>query len=507
MNNKATDIRQKRYKSNIGKKYKQNDIIKKSSTKRQDSKCSISNICGGCQYIDMPYDKQLELKQKRMEELLSPFGYVEKIIGMDNPYYYRNKINVSFKKLKNGTVIAGRYEEGTHNVFAAEACYIEDKRAASIIKSVAELMKSFKMQIYNEDTGTGLIRHMQIRTGHQTGQIMVIIVTASPVFPSKNNFSKALLKLHPEITTIIQNINNKNNSMVLGDRNQVMYGKGYIEDMLCGKCFRISPGSFYQVNPVQTEVLYKKAIKYADIKKKETVIDAYCGIGTIGMIAADNAKQIIGVELNRAAIKDANINCRINKLTNVSLYNNDAGQFMVELAEQNKKIDVVFMDPPRSGSDEAFLSSLIKLAPKRVVYISCGPESLARDLKYLTKNGYKVIIIQPVDLFPMVEHVETVVLLYHQEVNNYVHVDFEPENADYLKRFKGSATYAEIKAWVLEHYGFQVSSLYVAQVKRKCGLEVGENYNKAKSDDNKVPVCPKEKEDAIMEAFRYFRMI
>ncbi len=374
-------------------------------------KCPVSHICGGCQYIDVPYEKQLELKQNKMEQLFSEFGYVDKIIGMEHPFNYRNKVNAAFRRLKNGKVIAGIYEEGTHNVLSVDECYIEDKRASAIIKSIAELIRSFKMQIYNEDTGTGLIRHVQIRTGFATGQIMVIIVTASAIFPSKNNFAKALLKLHPEITTVVQNINDKKTSMVIGQRNQVIYGKGFIEDVLCGKRFRISPGSFYQVNPIQTEVLYQKAIKFADLKKKEVVIDAYCGIGTIGIIAADRAKQVIGVELNSAAIKDANINCRINKLDNVDLYNNDAGKFMCDIAEQDEKIDVVFMDPPRSGSDEAFLSSVVKLSPKRVVYISCGPESLVRDLKYLTKNGYKVIRIQPVDLFPMTEHVESVALL------------------------------------------------------------------------------------------------
>lgn len=375
------------------------------------SKCPVSHICGGCQYIDVSYEKQLELKQNKMKQLLSEFGYVDKIIGMEHPFNYRNKVNAAFRRLKNGKVIAGIYEEGTHNVLSVDECYIEDKRASAIIKSIAELIRSFKMQIYNEDTGTGLIRHVQVRTGFATGQIMVIIVTASAIFPSKNNFAKVLIKKHPEITTVVQNINDKKTNMVIGPRNQVIYGKGFIEDILCGKRFRISPGSFYQVNPVQTEVLYQKAIKFADLKKKEVVIDAYCGIGTIGIIAADRAKQVIGVELNSAAIKDANINCRINKLDNVDLYNNDAGKFMCDIAEQDEKIDVVFMDPPRSGSDEAFLSSVVKLSPKKVVYISCGPESLARDLKYLTKNGYKVICIQPVDLFPMTEHVETVVLM------------------------------------------------------------------------------------------------
>ena len=246
-----------------------------------NSKCPISHLCGGCQYVDMPYEQQLAEKQKYIDGLLGAFGPVDKIIGMENPYHYRNKVTAAFRRKKSGEIISGVYEEGTHNILPVENCYVEDDKAAAIIRTFAGLIKSFKLQIYNEDTGTGLIRHLQIRVGRKSGQIMVIIVTASPVFPSKKNLAKALVTAHPEITTVVQNINMKDTSMVIGDRNQVIYGKGYIEDILCGKRFRISPGSFYQVNPEQTEVLYDKAIKYADLKKKETVIDAYCGIGTI----------------------------------------------------------------------------------------------------------------------------------------------------------------------------------------------------------------------------------
>ncbi len=237
------------------------------------------------------------------------------------------------------------------------------------------------------------------------------LVVGDVIFPSKNNFTKALLKLHPEITTVVMNINNKRTSMILGEREITLYGKGYIEDILCGKKFRISPKSFYQVNPVQTEILYKKAIEYAELTGNERVLDAYCGIGTIGIIAADKAKEVIGVELNKDAIRDAIVNAKTNKTNNIKFFNDDAGQFMINLASKKETTDTVFMDPPRSGSDEAFLKSLINLAPKKVVYISCNPDTLARDLDYLTKNGYRVKAIQPVDMFAFTEHVECVILM------------------------------------------------------------------------------------------------
>lgn len=380
------------------------------------SKCPVSHMCGGCRYVDMPYEQQLEEKQRYIEGLLGEFGRVDTIIGMDNPHYYRNKVTAAFRRLKSGEVISGIYEEGTHNVLPVESCFVEDRKATAIAGSFAKLIKSFKLQLYNEDTGTGLIRHLQIRTGRSTGQIMVIIVTASPVFPSKKNLAKALLSEHPEITTIVQNINDRKTTMVIGGRNQTIYGKGYIEDVLCGRTFRISPGSFYQVNPVQTEVLYGRAIKYADLKKKETVIDAYCGIGTIGIAASDRAKNVIGVELSSAAVRDARTNVHINRLDNVNIYEGDAGSFLVNMANEGEKADVVFMDPPRSGSTVEFMSSVIAMSPKRVIYISCGPESLARDLRYMTTHGYRVIKMTPIDMFPLTEHVETVALMSRKDV-------------------------------------------------------------------------------------------
>ena len=373
--------------------------------------CKVAKKCGGCQYQGVPYKEQLKKKQKMVNALLSKYGKVEPIIGMENPYYYRNKVHAVFDRDRKGNIVSGTYEAKTHRVVPVENSLIEDKKSQEIIRTIRGLLKSFKIKTYDEDTGYGLFRHVLIRRGFKSGEIMVVLVLGSPILPSSNNFVKALRKEHPEITTVVQNINMKDTSMVIGDRNQVIYGKGYIEDILCGKRFRISPGSFYQVNPEQTEVLYGKAIKYADLKKKETVIDAYCGIGTIGIAASDRAKKVIGVELNEAAVHDARVNVRMNKIQNVDIYSNDAGRFMMDVAEEGDSIDVVFMDPPRSGSTEEFMSSVITLGPKRVVYISCGPESLARDLKYMTKHGYQVIRMTPVDMFPLTRGVETVVLL------------------------------------------------------------------------------------------------
>ena len=379
--------------------------------KKEGTACKVAKKCGGCQYQGVPYEKQLSEKQKAVRQLMQPFCKTAEITGMQDPYHYRNKVHAVFARKKDGTIISGVYEEGTHRVVPVEACQIEDEKADAIINDIRGLLKSFKIKTYNEDTGYGLLRHVLIRRGFSTGEIMVVLVTGSPIFPSKNNFVKALRKEHPEITTIVANVNNRNTSMVLGDKQQILYGKGYIEDVLCGKTFRISSKSFYQVNPVQTEVLYNKAIEFAGLTGKERVIDAYSGIGTIGMVASDNAGEVISVELNGDAVRDAVFNAKQNKVKNIRFYKEDAGDFMVKMASHKEKADVVFMDPPRAGSDKKFLDSLLRLKPKKIVYISCNPETLARDLKHLTGNGYSVRQIQPVDMFPSTGHIETVVLI------------------------------------------------------------------------------------------------
>lgn len=374
-------------------------------------KCAVSKKCGSCQYQGISYPEQLKKKQKMEETLFKKFCKVNPIIGMEAPYYYRNKVHSVFGRDRKGNVISGTYQAGTHYIVPVEECLIEDKKSQEIIRTIRGMLKSFKIKTYDEDTGYGLLRHVMVRRGFKTGEIMVILVIGDPIFPSKNNFVKALRKEHPEITTVVLNINDKKTSMVLGEREKTIYGKGFIKDELCGCTFRISPKSFYQVNPVQTEILYQTAIDYAELTGKEVVIDAYCGIGTIGMVAAKHAKKVIGVELNGDAVKDAKTNAKDNGINNVEFYKGDAGEFMVAMAEKGQKVDVVFMDPPRSGSNETFMSSVVKLGPEKVVYVSCGPDTLARDLKYFTKHGYEVKKIQPVDMFPFTEHCETVCLL------------------------------------------------------------------------------------------------
>ena len=373
--------------------------------------CPYAKKCGGCQYQGMDYAVQLKKKQKEMNKLLKDFGKPEPIIGMKDPLHYRNKVHAVFGRTRKGEIVSGTYEAGTHKIVNIDECMIEDEISQSIIRTIRGLLKSFKIRTYDEDTGYGLLRHVLVRRGFATGQVMAVLVLSSPILPSKNNFVKALRKEHPEITTVVLNVNDKKTSMVLGERDIVLYGKGYIEDILCGCTFRISPQSFYQVNPVQTERLYQTAMDYAELTGKERVIDAYCGIGTIGMVAAKKVREVIGVELNRNAVKDARINAKLNQIKNIAFYEGDAGRFMVSMAEEGEKADVVFMDPPRSGSDEAFLSSVIRLAPKRIVYVSCGPDTLARDLKYLARNGYQVRKMQPVDMFGFTEHCEMVVQL------------------------------------------------------------------------------------------------
>lgn len=378
-------------------------------------KCINSVKCGGCQYAGMSYENELKLKQEYVDGLFKKICKCDPILGMYRPVFYRNKVHAVIGKDKDGQIISGTYEEGTHNIVDNDECMIEDKKSDEIIRTLKELFKSFKYEPYDEDARRGFIRHVLIRRGFSTKEIMVVLVTSEIKFPSKNNFVKALLDKHPEITTIVQNVNGHSTSMVLADRNKVIYGKGYIEDVLCGCRFRISPSSFYQINLSQTEKLYKSAMKMAEITPKDTVIDAYCGIGTIGICAASKAKKVIGVELNQDAVKDAQTNAEINNLRNISFVNADAGEFLVEYSK-TKRADVVIMDPPRSGSTEDFLNSLIKIKPDRIVYISCNPQTQVRDIQVLKKGGYEVKECKPVDLFPHTGHIETIVALHRTDL-------------------------------------------------------------------------------------------
>ena len=375
------------------------------------SPCPVSGKCGSCQYLHLSYQEQLKAKQNTLSALLKGLCPLRGMIGMDNPYHYRNKVHAVFGCDRRGKPVSGIYEANSHRIVPVESCLIEDEKADEIIGTVRRLLPSFKIRNYDEDTGYGLLRHVLVKRGFSTGEIMVVLVTASPVFPSKNNFVKALLKEHPDITTIIQNINGRGTSMVLGEKEHTLYGPGYIEDVLCSCTFRISSKSFYQVNPVQTEILYGKALEMAGLTGKETVIDAYCGIGTIGIIASKKAKEVIGIELNPDAVRDAVQNARRNSVNNIRFYCNDAGRFMTEMARRKGKADVVIMDPPRTGSTKAFMDSIAALEPERVIYISCGPDTLARDLRYMKTLVYHAREGWGVDLFPWTGSIETVCLL------------------------------------------------------------------------------------------------
>ena len=385
----------------------------KNTTNSKKSRCPVSKKCGGCTMIDVPYAEQAERKQQLVEELIGEFGRVDPIIRMKNPDHYRNKVTSVFAPDKKGKPVCGIYKAGTHEVVPVKSCMLEDLRADRIIQTVFALMESFKIRVYDEDRGTGFLRYVQVRTARGTRQVMVTLVTAEAVFPPAKKFVNALIKRHPEITTVVQNINDKHTTMVLGDREKVLFGPGYIEDVLCKKRFRISSRSFYQVNSLQTEKLYNIALDYAGFSGKERILDAYCGIGTIGIIASDRCKEVLSVELNAEAVKDAKINAKLNGADNVEVYKNDAGRFMEDMAARKEKLDVLFMDPPRSGASEEFLRAALQLGPARIVYVSCEPTTLARDLDILTEGGYEMKKAVPVDMFPYTEGVETVVLLSH----------------------------------------------------------------------------------------------
>jgi 23S rRNA (uracil1939-C5)-methyltransferase len=373
--------------------------------------CELSRKCGGCQLQGMSYPLQLQWKQAMVERLLGKFHQVEPILGMEHPYHYRNKVQAAFASDRKKQIISGMYQLSTHQIVPMDSCMIEDETADRIIVTIRHLMKSFKIEPYDESSKRGFLRHVLVKRGFSTGEVMVVLVAVSAILPDKNNFIRALHQEHPEITTIVLNINKRFTSVVLGDTEKVLFGPGFIEDKLCGCTFRISAKSFYQINPVQTEILYSRAIEYAELTGTETLIDAYCGIGTIGLTASSHVKNVIGVELNQDAVRDAIVNARCNKIKNAYFYAADAGEFMSGMAKEGESADVVFMDPPRSGSDERFLTSLVKLSPKKIVYISCNPDTQERDLLYLTTHGYMAERIQPVDMFPYTNHTEVICLL------------------------------------------------------------------------------------------------
>lgn len=377
--------------------------------------CPLYKKCGGCQLQNLPYPDQLRWKQAKVERLLGKFHRIEPIWGMDHPYHYRNKVQAAFGVTRDHRIVSGIYQSSSHRIVPVDSCQLEDVKADEIIVTVRELLRSFKLTAYDERREEGFLRHVLVKRGFSTGEIMVVLVASTPVFPAKRRFVEALRRQHPEITTVLLNVNPYRTSLVLGEREETLYGKGYIEDVLCGCRFRISARSFYQINPVQTERLYRKAVELAALTGKETVVDAYCGIGTIGMVASSRAGQVIGVEVNRDAVRDAVANAKLNGIRNIYFHTADAGEWMADMAKEGERADVVLMDPPRAGSDERFLTSLTLLAPRRWSTFPAIRETQERDLRFLVSRGYRAQAIQPVDMFPHTHHVETVCLLTKTE--------------------------------------------------------------------------------------------
>lgn len=373
--------------------------------------CPVAKKCSGCQLSNMNYQQQLEYKQKDVQKLLGQFGTVNPIIPMENPYNYRNKVQAVFRSDRNGRIISGVYQSSRNGIVGVDKCFLNDERADRIVVGVRELLRSFKIRPYDIGTGSGFFKHVLVRVGKTSGEVLVTLVGSSHMFPKKKDFVAALLKKFPEITTITFSVNNNPEMLMLGNQNEILHGKGYIVDVLCGKKFRISPQSFYQINFVQTEKLYRYAIERAELKPTDNILDAYSGVGTIGIIASDYVNSVQGIEYNASAVRDAVKNCEENGIRKKIAFNKgDAGEFLRERAKNGTFYDVVIMDPARAGADRKFLNALTKIKPERIVYISCSPATLSRDLKSLIKD-YEIKDIQPFDMFPHTRHTEVVAVL------------------------------------------------------------------------------------------------
>ena len=481
---------------------------------RVEPKCPIARKCGGCQIQEMSYEAQLAFKEKKVQNNLERIGKISPseyemctIIGMDEPYNYRNKAQYPVGLDKEGNIVMGFYAGRTHSIIPCEDCAIGDKINSEILAIVKSHMEEYKIQPYNEETHKGVVRHVLIRRGFTTNQCMVcIIINGSELKGSTKLVDR--LKVIEGMTSISININKEKTNVIMGKTVIDLYGEGYIEDYIGDVKFRISPLSFYQVNPVQTKELYGKALEFAGLTGEETVWDMYCGVGTISLFLAKAARKVYGVEIVPEAIEDARKNAKINNIDNAEFFVGKAEEVVPKMyKEYGLGADVVVVDPPRKGCDEKLLETMISMKPERIVYVSCDSATLARDLEYLKANGYGVKKVQPVDMFPHSVHVETVCLLSKlHEAKHHVNVTLEMDELD-ITSAESKATYEEIKDYVLEKHGLQVTNLYIAQVKRKCGIIERENYNKSKLEDAKQPQCPEDKEKAIRDALEHFGLV
>ena len=483
---------------------------------RVTPRCPSARQCGGCQLQAMSYEEQLRFKENKVRNNLSHIGGLteipmEPIIGMDEPWRYRNKAQFPFGKDKDGRIITGFYAGRTHAIIEQEDCLLGVEENQPILDCIRGFMEEYHIAPYEEELHKGLVRHVLIRKGFATEELMVCLVLNGDVKKLKapEVLVERLVKLFPShMASISCSINREKTNVIMGKEIVNLYGPGYITDYIGNVCYRISPLSFYQINPVQTQKLYGTALEYAGLTGEETVWDLYCGIGTISLFLAQKAKKVYGVEIIPQAIDDARANAKLNHFENVEFFVGKAEEVLPEQYEKNQVYaDTIVVDPPRKGCDSVCLDTIVKMAPEKVVYVSCDSATLARDVKYLGERGYEVKRVKTVDMFPWSGHVETVVLLSKGEVDSKkIRVEFSLEDMD-MSEFQDGATYPQIKEYVLEHTGLKVSNLYISQIKRKCGIEVGKNYNLPKSEDSRQPQCPPEKEKAIREAFKYFGMI
>jgi 23S rRNA (uracil1939-C5)-methyltransferase len=489
---------------------------------RVEPKCAFARRCGGCQIQEMSYDRQLVFKDQKIRGNLERIGgftkdridtVMQPVVGMEHPFGYRNKAQFPFGTDKEGNPITGFYAGRTHDIIANTDCALGVEQNKEILEIILQYMRENKIKSYDEKTGKGLIRHALIRYGFKTKEIMVCLVVNGKKLPKAERLIEKLIQIEG-MTSITISPNTRRDNVIMGDSYEILWGQGYITDYIGNVKYQISPLSFYQVNPVQTEKLYGLALEYADLKGDETVWDLYCGIGTISLFLAQKAKQVYGVEIVPQAIDDAKENAKINAIDNAEFFVGKAEEVLPEYyAEYEREhngetahADVIVVDPPRKGCDETLLETIVKMQPEKVVYVSCDSATLARDLKYLCANGYEIKMCRGVDQFPQSVHVETVVLLSRKTPDDTIEVDLDLDELD-ITSAESKATYQEIKDYVLKEFGLKVSTLYISQIKRKCGIEVGEHYNISQKENQKVPQCPKEKEDAIRAALEHFAMI
>lgn len=483
------------------------ETIIQRSPHRVNRRCPYAKRCGGCDFWHMDYETECEIKRQRVLDALNRLGGQKletlELTAAPTCEGYRNKAQFPVAPAKNG-LEAGFFQKGTHDLIPIERCLIQPEIADAAKQAVLQWARTFRVTAYDEASGRGLLRHIFVRNAEATGEVLVCLVVNGESLPREKELVDLLRERVTGLKSVALNCNTRRGNAILGEKTRILWGADAIEDVLCGLRFRISPRSFYQVNRTQAEVLYGKAIAAAGLTGAETVLDLYCGTGTITLCLARHARETIGVEVVDAAIADAKRNAERNGIENARFFCADAGQAAQKLCAEGVRPDVIVVDPPRKGLSADVIDAIEKMAPDRVVYVSCDPATLARDVKLLCAKGYTLTHAEAVDLFPRCAHIETVCLLVRR---NCVHIDMDVDVEEFLHDSRGQATYPQIKSYVMEQTGLKVSTLNISQVKRKCGLDVGECYNKPKSEDARQPQCPPEKEEAIKDALKHFGMI